>query len=165
MTNLDENQLRLLEEVSRAKAAAEVLTADAHKRLEEEVWKIEEGLRAAARAAHEGGVPLRRIGNALGTSDHGTQKAYVSGPRTYEGDTSYAGDISTETNDTDERIYWKNEKEFTVFDMDGVQYDFWILEVDGYRIVNRGGDKTHPITEYVRDIIKEKLPDADTSEL
>lgn len=162
MTNLDEEQLALLEKVKLSKSAADLLIADAYRRYEDEVWKLEETLRAAAKTAYDAGVPLRKIGTAIGTTDHRTQKSYVSGPRRYEGEGSYEHGINPETN---ERMFWKNDKEFTVVDYDGYEYQFWTLVVDGYTIVNRAGDKSHPLTDYVRNIIIENLPEADISEL
>lgn len=78
MTNLNDEQQRLLDDISRVKLEVD---ADLSRLLEqqaEERWEIQEPLRIAARKAAEAGVPARRIGFVLETSDHKTIKRYTS---------------------------------------------------------------------------------------
>lgn len=86
MTKLNDEQEALLAAVSVAKTKVDQVLetlAEHHARERTEATKP---LRDAAVAAAQAGVPARRIGFALGTSDHKTITRYTGGLRIQEVD-------------------------------------------------------------------------------
>jgi DNA invertase Pin-like site-specific DNA recombinase len=77
MTNLNEQQQFLLDEVVRTKAEVDADLQILAKQQAQERAEIQEPLRVAAQRAADAGVPARRIGFALQTSDHKTIKRFT----------------------------------------------------------------------------------------
>lgn len=77
MTNLNEEQAELLASVEAQRVAAEPILDALREQHAQEVWDAKKGIRDAAKAAFEAGVPARKIGFALNTSDHNSIKRYI----------------------------------------------------------------------------------------
>lgn len=77
MTNLNTEQAELLASVEAQRVAAEPLIEALREQHAQEIWDAKLGIREAAKAAYEAGVPARKIGFALKTSDHNSIKRYI----------------------------------------------------------------------------------------
>lgn len=77
MTNLNNEQIELLDNVKQSRVGLEPLLEALREQQAAEMWDAKQPIRDAAKAAYEAGVPARKIGFALDTSDHKTIKKYI----------------------------------------------------------------------------------------
>lgn len=76
MAVMDGIQQEILSRLERARVTYDQFEEDLAKRVADEKWERKTEIRELVREARDAGVPYRRIGIALQTSDHNTLKQY-----------------------------------------------------------------------------------------
>lgn len=79
MAKMDETQESLISQLENARVTYDEFEAELNKEISERKWEAKENIRTLVREARKIGVPYRRIGFALKTSDHRTIQQYEKG--------------------------------------------------------------------------------------
>lgn len=81
MTRMSETQETLISQLEHARVAYESFEATLAAEIADRKWEAKAKMRGLVRDARASGVPYRRIGFAIGSSDHKTLKDYETDTR------------------------------------------------------------------------------------
>lgn len=76
MANMNDNQESLIEQLEHARVIYEKFEDDLAQEVADRKWEAKQHIRSLVRKSRQANVPYRKIGFALGTSDHRTLQRY-----------------------------------------------------------------------------------------